>query len=181
MRCRMEGSYMKYRLIALAIVLSLGGLGSQAEAARKPHTHPGLLSFDVMFGVDGAYLEEAHAIRGIVGDEMPWEILDSATGSLDDTGHLSIHVRGLVFADNPRVPKDLRGKNDETEFRALVSCLDDNSNPVNVTTAGFPATHGGNAEIDAVVALPNPCVAPLVFVMAGSEDKWFSVTGMEIE
>ena len=31
------------------------------------------------------------------------------------------------------------------------------------------------------MTLPNPCVAPIVFVLAGSEDKWFSVTGFESE
>jgi hypothetical protein len=31
------------------------------------------------------------------------------------------------------------------------------------------------------VTLPNPCVAPVIFVLAGSEDKWFSVTGFESE
>ena len=31
------------------------------------------------------------------------------------------------------------------------------------------------------MTLPNPCVAPVIFVLAGSEDKWFSVTGFEAE
>ena len=51
----------------------------------------------------------------------------------------------------------------------------------NVTTKGFPADVNGNSFIDAKVVLPNPCIAPIVFVMAGSEDKWFAVTGFESE
>jgi hypothetical protein len=40
----------------------------------------------------------------------------------------------------------------------------------------MPASRmSGNAH----VTLPNPCVAPVIFVLAGSEDKWFSVTGFE--
>jgi hypothetical protein len=39
----------------------------------------------------------------------------------------------------------------------------------------------GNSFIDQKLDLPNPCVAPIVFVMAGSEDKWFAVTGFERE
>jgi hypothetical protein len=35
----------------------------------------------------------------------------------------------------------------------------------------------GDSTIDTMVTLPNPCVAPIVFVVAGSEDKWFAVTG----
>ena len=53
--------------------------------------------------------------------------------------------------------------------------------PANVETAGFPATPTGNSFIHAKVALPNPCVAPIVMVLAGSEEKWFSLTGFEAE
>jgi len=35
--------------------------------------------------------------------------------------------------------------------------------------------------IDAHVTLPDPCVASAVFVLAGSEEKWFAVTGFETE
>jgi hypothetical protein len=31
------------------------------------------------------------------------------------------------------------------------------------------------------VELPDPCLAPDVLVLAGSEDKWFAVTGFETE
>jgi hypothetical protein len=51
----------------------------------------------------------------------------------------------------------------------------------NVTTAGFPATPTGDSDIDAMITLPNPCVAPIVFVLSGSEDKWFAVIGFESE
>ena len=50
---------------------------------------------------------------------------------------------------------------------------------VNITTAGFPATRSGDSDIDAFVTLPEQCVAPIIFVMSGSEDKWFAVTGGE--
>ncbi len=49
-----------------------------------------------------------------------------------------------------------------------------------MTTASFPATEEGDA-IDTQVKLPNPCVAPIAFVVAGSEDKWFAVTDFEAE
>lgn len=160
-------------------LLSLTGFASARAAHRGSHS--GILSFGTMFGVDGAYVEEANAIRGVPGDELPWEIDGSAVGSLDLTGHLRIRVRGLVFADNERVPPDLRGKNDEPTLRAIVSCLDEDAAIVNLTTDGFPATHQGDADIDAQLELPDTCVAPLIFVIAGSENKWFSVTGMEVE
>jgi len=65
-----------------------------------------------------------------------------------------------------------------------VSCLTEDGDQVkevNATTNGFPADAQGNSNIDAKVELPNPCVAPIVFVLAGSEDKWFAVTGFEEE
>ena len=86
-------------------------------------------------------------------------------------------VRGLVFGQDPSVPPELRGKNDETAFRAIVSCLTIDAGqviPNNLTTEEFPATPTGNSNIDTTVKLPNPCVAPIVFVIAGSELKWFA-------
>ena len=89
-----------------------------------------------------------------------------------------------MFKDDPSVPPELRGKNDEENFRGAVSCLtesDETVRTVNVITPGFPANEKGDSNINAKVELPNPCVAPIVFVLAGSEDKWFAVTGFESE
>jgi hypothetical protein len=52
---------------------------------------------------------------------------------------------------------------------------------MNVTTAGFPSTPSGNTDIDAQLQLPAECVAPIVFVIAGSEDEWFAVTRFSSE
>jgi hypothetical protein len=76
------------------------------------------------------------------------------------------------------VPPELRGINDEESFRAVVSCLTEEGETVverNVFTAPFPATPGGDSKIRTTVELPQPCVAPTVLVLAGSEDKWFAV------
>src|SRR5215467_5267277 len=92
-----------------------------------------LLGLDTMYGVDGPLLGEANAIRGVVGDEAPWEIAHFIKGRLDSSGKLTINVRGLVFADDPLVPPDLVGKNDELEFRGLVSCLTEDAQGAIVT------------------------------------------------
>jgi hypothetical protein len=65
-------------------------------------------------------------------------------------------------------------------FRCLTKS-EETVRTVNVITAGFPATVTGNSDINAKVELPNPCVAPIVFVLAGEENKSFAVTGFEAE
>ncbi len=152
-----------------------------ALAAAGPANGGTILSFTTMAGVDGAFVKN-NPIRGVKGDDLPWDIA-SATGSLTTDGHLQITVRGLVFSNDPSVPPNLRGTNDETDFRALVSCLSSGKKgkghvvTVNITTPGFPATPTGDSDIDTVVTLPEQCVAPIVFILSGSEDRWFAATG----
>lgn len=171
---------------AAALALLCGaGLAMAKEQGHGDMAQPHILTFDQMYGVEGALLGEANAIRGIVGDEAPWAIAHFIKGRLDKNGRLKILVRGLVFADDPLVPPELVGRNDETEYRGAVSCLTEDAQggivPATVITSGFPATPLGNSSIDQTLILPNPCIAPIVFVMAGSEDKWFAVTGFESE
>ena len=173
-------------VLGFAVAAHAGrGHGDGNDQGEDQGNHRGrshkVLVFGSMYGVDGPFLGAANAIRDVEGDEAPW-VIDSARGTLDADGRLRLRVRGLVFADDPLVPPDLVGKNDETEFRALVSCLTELGDTVetaNVVTRGFPASESGDSKIDARVDLPDPCVAPIVFVLAGSEDKWFAVTGIE--
>lgn len=173
--------------LSIALLSGLALLGPQAAVAGRhlpPHRRAQLLlGFNEMFGVDGAFVGDTSPVAGIPGDELPWEI-EKAVGHLDTAGNLFLLVKGLVFKDDPSVPPELRGTNDETEFRAAVACLTEENGQVvqkNVLTTGFPATPEGNSLIIARVALPDPCIAPVVLVLAGSEDKWFSVTGFETE
>jgi len=164
---------MKRILILAAITaVALVPLGASAQQ---------ILSWGTMYGVDGGFVNHTD-IRGVRGDELPW-MVSSASGSLTTDGHLMISVRGLVFTRDPEVPPELQGINDETSFRALVSCLTDEGkgrvSTVNITTGGFPATRSGDSDINTTVALPPSCVAPIIFVLSGSEDKWFAVTGAE--
>ena len=142
-----------------------------------------IVSFETMYGVDEGFVKNK-SIRGVEGDELPWAV-GSAVGSLTVGGHLTATVRGIVFTDDEEVPPELRGINDEPTFRALVSCLVSEKkqgkkiSTVNVTTAPFPATPTGDSDIDAQVQLPADCVAPIIFIISGSEEHWFAVTGAE--
>ena len=175
-------------MVVLCGVVVLGVATGISTASGRHHGDaaalPNILTFDTMYGVEGPFLGEGNALRGVVGDEAPWEVEHFIKGRLAKNGRLQIVVRGLVFADDPSVPPDLVGKNDEETFRGLVSCLTEEGETVvtaNVETGGFPADEEGNSFIDEKLDLPNPCIAPIVFVMAGSEEKWFAVTGFESE
>jgi len=48
--------------------------------------------------------------------------------------------------------------------------------PVNTSTDQYPATMTGDAKIEAMLHLPYPCVAPIIFVTSPS-GAWFAVTG----
>jgi len=175
-------------LVLAALIMTVGAIAPLAFAkhdddhgngkGKGPHHRPHVIvAFETMYGVDGPFIDPANAIRGIVGDEDPWK-LDAARGFLTTDGHLVIKVRGLIFGDGR--------PNDSATFRGAVSCLTEDENAsttpaVKVLTDGFPATPDGDSTIDAHVTLPNPCVAPIIFVLAGDEDKWFSVTGFESE
>jgi hypothetical protein len=141
-----------------------------------------IVSFETMYGVDEGFVKNK-AVRGVEGDELPWAV-GSAVGSLTVGGHLTATVRGIVFTNDEEVPPELRGINDEPTFRALVSCLLSEKkgkkiSTVNVTTAPFPATPTGDSDIDAQIQLPDDCVAPILFIISGTEDHWFAVTGAE--
>jgi hypothetical protein len=153
-----------------------------AGAAVGKTSNPKIVSFETMYGVDEGFVDNK-AIRGVLGDELPWAV-GSAVGSLTVGGHLTATVRGIVFTNDEEVPPELRGINDEPTFRALVSCLVSEKkgkkiSTVNVTTAPFAATRAGDSNIDAWVKLPADCVAPIIFIISGTEEHWFAVTGAE--
>jgi hypothetical protein len=63
---------------------------------------------------------------------------------------------------------------------AVVSCASidsaGNATTVNVSTGLFPATTTGNANIEADVMLPHPCVASIAFVTSPG-GAWCAATG----
>jgi len=122
-----------------------------------------ILRFDMMAGVP----EDEFAIRGINGGGAPW-VVDLARGSLSEDGDLEISVRGLVLLRT--------GANPSATFSGVVSCLADGGAIVNVSTAEVPADLDGNADIKEKLLLPDPCFAPVAFVV-GASGNWFAVTG----
>jgi hypothetical protein len=169
----------------MAVVIIIAALAVRSASVSAPVTVETILSFTSMAGVDDAFLNNT-AVRGVQGDGLPWDV-GTVDGSLTTDGHLHLAVTGIVFSDDPEVPPQLRGINDDEEFRAVVSCLTTRKIgrgqghglvvTTNIVTEGFPATRSGDSTIDTNIALPNPCVAPIIFVIGGDEERWFAVTG----
>jgi hypothetical protein len=107
---------------------------------------------------------------------LPWAI-GASRGELYASGKLVVKVQGLVFSAGPNA-----GSNTVPNFRAIVSCLKSDGSVENVTTGLFPATlgpaaqGGGTAKIEANLTLPQPCIAPIVFVTSPG-GAWFAATG----
>jgi hypothetical protein len=136
-----------------------------------------VLEFDAMTTVVKPFTGSAQPIRGVSGGGLPWEI-DAARGSLRGDGRVDVKVEGLVLARRAPVPEDMQGTNPVAQFRAAVSCLTPASpdQGVTVATDPVPATPDGDAEIRAELDLPEPCIAPIVFVTSPT-GAWFAATG----
>jgi hypothetical protein len=166
------------RALALLVALLVGGaLVVQSTAASSAGGD--VLEFGAMAGVVEPFTGSANPIRGVGGGGLPWE-LDRAQGELRSDGRLEIRVEGLVLARRAPVPENLRGANPVAQVRAIVSCLTPGSagqvDTVNLTTDPVPATPDGDATIETRVELPEPCIAPIVFVTSPT-GAWFAATG----
>jgi hypothetical protein len=169
----------KIRWLLATLVVALAGLVPVLVSTSAASADPGtILKFDVMAPVTGPYVGTGNPIRMVPGGGLPW-MITAGTGSLTRDGRVQIHVRGLVLADSPAVPANLRGTNPVPDFEAIVSCQSISggmATVTNVTTGQFPASMRGNADIRARVTLPRPCIAPVVFV-ASPTGAWFAATG----
>lgn len=167
------------RLAALATVAAalfaismVPGMGKASSNDQK------IVEFDLMAPVVEPFTGSPNAIRGVPGGGLPWEI-NAANGELTNNGKLEIEVHGLVLARRAPVPANLQGTNPIPSFKAIVSCLTVTggvAQTVNIESDPAPATSTGDAKIDDFVALPSPCIAPIVFVTSPT-GSWFAATG----
>jgi hypothetical protein len=162
--------------LSALLMLSTFFAGSVSTAEAKG---PKILKFDTMVGVPAGLTgpQSVVPLRGISGGGIAWMIAD-ASGGLRANGHLEISVQGLVLAAGANA-----GSNPVANFRGLVSCVNSDGTFTNIPTALFPATTGpasaggGNAEIVADLTLPQPCIAPIIFVTSPT-GSWFAATGL---
>ncbi|HEX8993076.1 MAG TPA: hypothetical protein VF784_15450 [Anaerolineales bacterium] len=163
---------------ALVVSILLGSLFFVGSAPAASASNLSILRFDTMVGIPSALTgtQSLAPLRGIPGGGLPW-MLSEANGSLTVDGRLKVEVQGLVLAAGPRA-----GTNPVASFRAEVSCVKDDGTFDNILTDTFPATTGpassggGDAEIETSVTLPQPCIAPIIFVTSPG-GAWFAATG----
>ena len=171
----------KIRWLLAALGVAVIGLVPVVATNSSAGADPGtILKFSVMTPVTGPYTGASNPIRMVPGGGLPW-IITAGTGSLKSDGRVLIHVRGLVLADRAPVPAALQGTNPIPNFKAIVSCqtigADGTATITNVSTGQFPASTAGNANINASVKLPQPCIAPIVFVFGAPNVGWVAATG----
>jgi hypothetical protein len=168
----------KFWLVTMSVMLFLSAFmaGAATSATAKEAKQSKILEFDTMVGVPPTLTgaQSQAAFRGLNGGGAPWT-LTAAHGELTVSGHLEIQVVGLVLSTT--------GANPAAVFRARVSCVNSDGSFNNDTlTDAFPATTGlakdggGNAHIEADVTLPQPCIAPIIFV-TNNNGAWFAATG----
>lgn len=170
----------KFLLVSLSTMMFLSAFfaGSVSMASADESK---LLQFNTMIGVPRPYTGGDNAIRGIPGGGLPW-VIDFASGKVSPDGKVNIVVKGLVFDPNdPEViARGIGGTNTVPSFKAIISCLSMDSagaaTIVNVSTELFPADAEGNAHIEDSINLPQPCIAPIVFVTSPG-GAWFASTG----
>ena len=160
--------------LILFVSVFLASSASSAEAKG-----PKVLKFNSMVGVPSGLTgaQSQGPLRGISGGGIPWTV-GEASGQLRANGHLEISVQGLVLAAGANA-----GSNPVAAFRGLVSCVKSDGTFENIQTDTFPATTGpasgggGNAEIVADLVIPQPCIAPIIFV-TNVNGAWFAATGL---
>lgn len=155
--------------------------GHQGSDSPPAKAGSAVLEFGSMVGNSRPIVGDAFPIRGVNAGGLPW-VVDKAEARLDEDGGFRAEVEGLVLdPDDAQVQAaGLAGVNPVDAFRAILSCLTISGEDVvamNVQTATAPATGEGDWKIEeALTGLPDPCIAPIVFVTSPG-GAWFAASG----
>lgn len=142
-----------------------------------------LFESEGMRGVSPDFLSPV-SIRDVMAPGAPWAIdrgeVKIEKTEIEGVARVRVEVRGLVL-DPEFVASPPGGTNPAANFRAIVSCIDavdGTGTPTftNVVSDLFPADSAGNAELDTLLPLPDPCLGIIVFVTSPTE-RWFAITG----
>jgi hypothetical protein len=170
---------VRRRITALGTALLAAALLVSVPAAVSGSSKT-ILRAQTMVGLPAAYTGTQAPIRGINGGGLPW-VVGFARVELSQGGWLDLKVKDLVIDpdDATAIARGVAGTNPSPAFRAVVSCLTATGSTLNVQSDPFPATTGaggGDAEASLQLSLPDPCIAPIVFVTSPA-GAWFAATG----
>lgn len=171
----------KFIVVPFLVLLILSAFFAFGFTSPASADESKILEFNTMVGLPRPFTGATNAIRGIPGGGLPW-VIEFGKGTLNPDGKVDILVKGLVFDPNDQtvIDRGLAGINTIPNFKAIVSCLskdaDGYATTVNVSTGLFPADEEGNARIKDTVSLPQPCIAPIIFVTSPG-GAWFASTG----
>jgi hypothetical protein len=170
---------MRRRLLALGTLLAALALAASGPAVAGGKTEE-ILKVQSMVGVPSGLTGSAGAIGTINGAGLPW-VIGPAKAVLSVDGSFELKFNDLLFDPNdPAVPPQLRGTNNQATMRAGVSCLTTTGDRVAALTAPFPVTTGagaGDGRVEATLALPSPCIAPVVLITNAGGTGWFAAAG----
>jgi hypothetical protein len=148
--------------------LMAAGMSAPAIAEKGPAG----LEVGAMAGIPAAYTGAQNPQRGLNGGGVPW-VIGAAKVEIKSSGTVEVKFRDLLFAPGTA----LAGTNTIGTMKAVISCLTDTGAVTNVSTPPFPVTVGagaGDGSVEAMVSLPETCLAPLVFVTT-TTDRWLAV------
>ncbi len=122
-------------------------------------------------------------IDGLLGGGKPW-VIGFANGALFSDGRLELKFKGLVLDPNDSgvIAAGLANMNPIPEMKVIVACYTSTGSIAQVSSELFPVTTGlasdggGSGMIITQLSLPDPCIAPVVFITSAG-GNWFAATG----
>lgn len=153
--------------VAIGAVMATG-MSAPATAEKGP----GGLELGAMAGVPVAFTSSQEPMRDLIPGGLPW-VIGPAKAEVKASGKVEVKFRDLLFAPGTGPA----GTNTIPVMKVVVSCVTDGGGVVNVSTPTFPVTTGagaGDGSVETTVALPETCLAPLVFVTT-TTNRWLAV------
>jgi len=149
------------RLAAVTALLAALVVGTGSVAAGPDHGRKVIDTRLVGIPVAGQVL------LGVTGGGRPWTI-EKGKAKLFEDGFVDLEVRGLLLGPGG----SNEGTNPIALGRAIVVC-----NGVDkVMSDTVPFSPAGDAVVEAHLALPSPCLAPVIF-FGSAGGSWFAVSG----
>ncbi|OGO51762.1 MAG: hypothetical protein A2Z32_10255 [Chloroflexi bacterium RBG_16_69_14] len=150
--------------LAAAIALLAALVVGTGTVAADPGDHGRKIIDTRLVGIPVA----GQVLLGVNGGGRPWTI-EKGKARLFEDGFLELEVRGLVLGPGGAN----EGINPIAVGRAIVVC--NGVDKIMSATVPF-SVPGGDAEVEAQLALPSPCLAPVIF-FGSAGGSWFAVSG----